>query len=73
MKSFNDFIGSLFTSGLDAELPQQVPVPRAGSLRFTGRFEMASTAFSASSATLETLSRRNGRRHLDPRFQNRRD
>src|SRR4029077_20448303 len=28
MKSFNDFIGALFTVGLDAELPQQVPVPR---------------------------------------------
>src|SRR5437763_2291200 len=30
MKSFNDFIGSLFTVGLDAELPQPVPVPRGG-------------------------------------------
>src|SRR4029077_6945411 len=30
MKSFNDFIGSLFTVGLDAELPQQLPVPRGG-------------------------------------------
>src|ERR1700681_1756868 len=27
MKSFNDFIGSLYAVGLDAELPQQVPVP----------------------------------------------
>src|SRR5438105_11168474 len=30
MKSFNDFIGQLFTVGMDAELPQQLPVPRAG-------------------------------------------
>src|SRR5947199_9396261 len=30
MKSFNDFIGQLFTVGLDAELPQQLPVPRGG-------------------------------------------
>src|SRR5437764_13272478 len=28
MKSFNDFIVQLFTVGLDAELPQQLPVPR---------------------------------------------
>ena len=35
MKSFNDFIGSLFTVGLDAELPQQVPVPRGGSTSFS--------------------------------------
>ena len=30
MKSFNDFIGALFTVGMDAELPQQLPVPRGG-------------------------------------------
>src|SRR5256714_5187741 len=30
MKSFNDFIGSLFTVAMDAELPQQLPVPRGG-------------------------------------------
>ena len=30
MNSFNDFIGSLFAVGLDAELPQQLPVPRGG-------------------------------------------
>jgi tricorn protease len=35
MKSFNDFIGSLFTVGLDAELPQQVPVPRGGFTSFS--------------------------------------
>jgi tricorn protease len=35
MKSFNDFIGSLFTVGLDAELPQQVPVPRGGFVSFS--------------------------------------
>jgi tricorn protease len=35
MKSFNDFIGSLFTVGLDAELPQQLPVPRGGFCSFS--------------------------------------
>jgi len=35
MKSFNDFIGSLFTVGLDADLPQQVPVPRGGFTSFS--------------------------------------
>ena len=35
MKSFNDFIGSLFTVGLDAEVPQQLPVPRGGFVSFS--------------------------------------
>ena len=35
MKSFNDFIGQLFTVGLDAELPQQLPVPRGGFVSFS--------------------------------------
>jgi tricorn protease len=35
MKSFNDFIGSLFTVGLDGELPQQLPVPRGGFVSFS--------------------------------------
>ena len=35
MKTFNDFIGSLFTVGLDAELPQQLPVPRGGFVSFS--------------------------------------
>ncbi|PYJ45240.1 MAG: protease [Verrucomicrobia bacterium] len=35
MKSFNDFIGSLFTVGLDSELPQQLPVPRGGFVSFS--------------------------------------
>jgi len=35
MRSFNDFIGSLFTVGLDAELPQQLPVPRGGFVSFS--------------------------------------
>src|SRR6202030_2794399 len=35
MKSFKDFIGSLFAVGLDAELPQQVPVPRGGFVSFS--------------------------------------
>jgi len=35
MHSFNDFIGQLFTVGLDAELPQQMPVPRGGFASFS--------------------------------------
>ncbi len=35
MKSFNDFIGALFTVGLDAELSQQLPVPRGGFVSFS--------------------------------------
>src|SRR6266850_1722829 len=35
MRSFDDFIGSLFAVGLDAELPQQVPVPRGGFTSFS--------------------------------------
>jgi tricorn protease len=35
MKSFNDFIGSLFAVGLDSELPQQLPVPRGGFVSFS--------------------------------------
>jgi tricorn protease len=35
MWSFNDFIGSLFAVGLDAELPQQLPVPRGGFVSFS--------------------------------------
>lgn len=35
MKSFNDFIGQLFTVGLDAELPEQLPLPRGGFLSFS--------------------------------------
>ena len=35
MKTFNDFIGSLFTVGFDAELPQQLPVPRGGFVSFS--------------------------------------
>ncbi len=35
MKTFNDFIGSLFTVGLDAELPGQLPVPRGGFVSFS--------------------------------------
>ena len=35
MKSFNDFIGQLFAVGLDAELPQQLPVPRGGFTSFS--------------------------------------
>jgi tricorn protease len=35
MKSFNDFIGALFTVGMDAELPQQLPLPRGGFASFS--------------------------------------
>ncbi len=35
MKSFNDFIGQLYSVGLDAELPQQLPVPRGGFASFS--------------------------------------
>ena len=35
MKTFNSFIGSLFTVGPDAELPQQLPVPRGGFASFS--------------------------------------
>ncbi|MBV9010329.1 MAG: PD40 domain-containing protein [Verrucomicrobia bacterium] len=35
MRSFNDFIGQLFTVGMDAELPQQLPVPRGGFVSFS--------------------------------------
>ena len=35
MKSFNDFIGALFAVGMDAELPQQLPVPRGGFASFS--------------------------------------
>ncbi len=35
MKSTNDFIGQLFTVGLDADLPQQLPVPRGGFISFS--------------------------------------
>jgi tricorn protease len=34
-KSFDDFVGQLFTVGLDAELPQQLPVPRGGFVSFS--------------------------------------
>jgi tricorn protease len=34
-KSFDDFIGQLFTVGMDAELPQQLPVPRGGFVSFS--------------------------------------
>ena len=35
MKSFNSFIGDLYTVGLDAELPLQFPLPRGGFLSFS--------------------------------------
>lgn len=35
MRSFNDFVGQLYTVGLEAELPVQLPVPRGGFLSFS--------------------------------------
>ncbi len=35
MKTFNAFIGQLFTVGMDAELPQQLPLPRGGFVSFS--------------------------------------
>ena len=35
MRSFNSFIGQLFTVGADADLPQQLPVPRGGFVSFS--------------------------------------
>lgn len=35
MRSTNDFIGQLYSVGLDAELPAQLPVPRGGFLSFS--------------------------------------
>ena len=35
MRSFNDFIGQLFAVGPDADLPQQLPVPRGGFVSFS--------------------------------------
>src|ERR1700757_1137446 len=35
MRSFDDFVGSLFAVGLNAELPQQLPVPRGGFVSFS--------------------------------------
>ena len=35
MKTFNSFLGELYTVGLDAELPQQLPVPRGGFVSFS--------------------------------------
>jgi tricorn protease len=34
-KSFNDFIGSLFTVNIDGSLPDQIPVPRGGFCSFS--------------------------------------
>jgi tricorn protease len=35
MRTFNSFIGELYTAGLDAEIPQQLPVPRGGFTSFS--------------------------------------
>ncbi|MFL6590016.1 MAG: protease, partial [Chthoniobacterales bacterium] len=35
MRTFNSFIGELFTAGQDGDLPQQLPVPRGGFTSFS--------------------------------------
>src|SRR4051812_8814275 len=35
MRTFNSFIGELFTAGLDGDLPQELPVPRGGFASFS--------------------------------------
>lgn len=35
MHMFNSFLGELFTVGMDADLPKQIPVPRGGFLSFS--------------------------------------
>ncbi|HZP59578.1 MAG TPA: PDZ domain-containing protein, partial [Opitutaceae bacterium] len=35
MRSFDDFVGQLYSVGLDAELPRQLPVPRGGFASFS--------------------------------------
>src|SRR5438270_5534850 len=35
MRTFNSFIGELYTAGLDGDLPQQLPVPRGGFTSFS--------------------------------------
>jgi len=44
MRSFNDFVGSLFAVGLDSELPQQLPVPRGGFICTSGPGRRRSSA-----------------------------
>lgn len=34
-RSFNPFIGELFAVGMDADIPQQIPVPRGGFISFS--------------------------------------
>jgi tricorn protease len=35
MRTFNSFIGELFSAGIDGDLPQQLPVPRGGFTSFS--------------------------------------
>src|SRR5437868_12748327 len=35
MRTFNSFIGELYTAGMDGDLPQQLPVPRGGFASFS--------------------------------------
>ena len=35
MSTFDDFVGSLYTVGMESELPQQLPVPRGGFTSFS--------------------------------------
>ncbi len=52
MRSFNDFIGQLYTVPVDGGLPEQLPLPRGGFARYLARRQASSptTASSASSA-----------------------
>ena len=55
------FIGQLYTVGLDAELPQQLPVPRGGFASFSpDDSKMAFNRDLPRVPHLETLPRRNG-------------
>ena len=73
-KSYNSFNGELYTVGLDAELPQQLPFPRGGFASFSpDDSKMAYQPRLPRVPHLETLSRRHGGRRLDLRFQDRRD
>jgi tricorn protease len=74
MKSFNAFIGQLFTVGLDAELPQAVPVPRGGFLSYSpDDSKMAFNRVFREFRTWKNYPRRHGGTMLDSRLQDRRD
>jgi tricorn protease len=54
-RSFNPFIGELYSVGLDAEVPAQLPVPRGGFVSFSPTTTASpTTGSSASSAPGKT-------------------